>query len=140
VVTRRLVCAIALSTLGCVGPNPRWDGPDDAGDGVGGDDDDDDGDDGAGSGTTSSTDGSDELGTEGSWGGDEASSGGVPSTDDGAPSPMCNDDQTLCDGACKNSERDKHACGPECLDCVELLGEDAECRESECREDSSGRG
>jgi hypothetical protein len=129
-VTRGLPFGIALLTLGCVGPNPRWDGPDDAAEG--------DGDSStAASGSTASDEADAEDGTDG---GDDMSSTGIVQSNDTGEGPMCMPEHTLCNGMCKDTSKDRHACGVECLDCAAMLGMQAECKDGECRPDNSGPG
>lgn len=135
---RRALLWVLASSAACVGTNPRWDGTDDGDDeaAVGTSDD-------TAAGTTSADDGDDEASSssgvaESSWtGSDESSSGSLPSGDDG---PMCNAEQTVCNGECKNTSKDRKACGPECIDCTALYDKDATCMAGECRPDNSGPG
>lgn len=129
-----------LLVAACVGTNPRWDGVE-----AGGDDDgaastaeDDAADDGSSSGD--STAGESSGLAESTWIGDESSSS--PMADDDAM-PACPGDDLRCDGECKNVQKDKHACGPECTDCVALFDDDkATCVDSVCvdSDDNSGPG
>ena len=129
---------LAVLTAGCIATNPRWDRPDEAGDDAASSADDD-----AGETTGHGITGGDEAsssGLESSWtgSGDESSSGSMPSGDDG---PACEDGKTSCGGECKDTSKDRRACGPACLDCTqELDSEDAVCEQGECRSDNSGPG
>ncbi len=123
-------CAALWVFSGCVAVNPRWDGVD-----AGRDDDgaasapDDDG----GTDDATSDDGASSGIAESSWTGGESSSSAMATADDGPPT--CPRDDLLCDGVCKNVQKDKHACGADCTDCVVLFDDDkATCIEGECHE------
>ena len=51
---------------------------------------------------------------------------------DDPPPPACAPDEQLCAGVCTEIDHDKHACGPECIDCTELYGNTAQCHDGEC--------
>jgi hypothetical protein len=134
---RRCALLCALLGAGCVGTNPRWDEPDDGDDeaAVGTSDADTD----AGTTTEDASD-DDEASSgiaESSWTGTDESSSGSPSADDG---PVCEDGESVCAGECKDTSRDRKACGAACIDCTELYDKDATCEAGECRPDSSGPG
>lgn len=122
---------MVLFVAGCIGTNPRWDevetGRDD--DGAASAHDDDAGTDDGTTADDASTSGI----AESSWTGDGSSSSAMATADDGPPT--CPGDDLLCDGVCKNVQKDKHACGAECTDCVVLFDDDkATCIEGECHE------
>jgi hypothetical protein len=121
---RGALCTIALLLTACVGTNPRWDrtdvdgGRDDHADDVG---------DSVGetSGEVDTT-----ASAESSWtAGEDATT-----ADDGL---VCKPDEQVCAGECKKTMSDRHACGPDCVDCMDLHGSDAECRDGECRDGES---
>lgn len=71
---------------------------------------------------------------------DEGGADGAP-TDDGAPPsesggdpppPPCAPNEQLCAGVCTEIDHDKHACGPDCIDCTDLYGNTAKCEDGEC--------
>jgi hypothetical protein len=124
-----LACLLAA---GCVGTNPRWDGP--AGESVARDSDV-SSEDSAGT-TTTGIGTSAEL-TTGFASGDTSTTGVGPgdgSTTDGPPlhCPMLG--EVSCDGACRKIDSDKHYCGLLCTDCTEIYGDDARCEHGLCRD------
>lgn len=143
------LAVIGLLTLaaGCVGINPRWDGPvsesaaqdgDTTGDrGATG------GTDGASSESTSSGSGQ-IVGTESSTDSGTDSStddvAGESSSDDstGTPTPECPGMELVCDGECTDVSSDKRACGVECVDCTARFGSSAKCEQGECAPGGGG--
>jgi hypothetical protein len=125
-------------TAGCVATNPAWNPPGDADDdsAVGSTADEPDATSDAGD-TFDDADASSSGSAESSWTGPDETSSGSPGADEG---PLCEDGKTACDGECKDTSKDRKACGPACLDCDAMFGKDAECDAGECRADNSGPG
>lgn len=120
----------------CVATNPRWDGPPnesvarDSDDGL--DDAEASGfvDTGGPSGeATTAFGGTGELDTGDATTGPGAGPEPDPTTE---PPMMCPGMEQLCDGECRNVDKDKHYCGAECLDCDALFDGDGECRMGVC--------
>jgi hypothetical protein len=135
---RRAAGLFAAATAGCIATNPRWDGPDDAGDDAASTNDADADIESTSDGLTDGDEAS-SSGAESSWTGSGDASSSGDSTPSGDEDPPCDDGKISCAGECKDTSKDRHACGPACLDCtVELDSDDAVCEESECRTDKSG--
>ncbi len=136
------VRALFFATLvvgGCVGTNPRWDGP--AGETVARDSE--------ATTTESSSDASSDATSvmSGSASGSDASSAEASdsdassSADESSGGPMmCPMERWPCDGECKDVEKDAHFCSFMCVDCVEWLGEGAKCEHGLCVPKDGGPG
>lgn len=112
---------------GCAGTNPRWDGPRD--ETVARDTD-------AESSTSDTS-----VETDDSTASDPSTTEDAETTasDDGPttgdPPIECPGMRMLCDGVCRDTNKDETACGEACIDCTALYGmADGECRMGECRD------
>lgn len=140
---------MVMLAAGCIGTNPRWDGPGDESIA-------DDGDTTGARGATGGTDGAStesgipelddaagaesnmnessttESSTTGSSTMDEAGGESSSGESTGAPAPACPGMEIVCDGECHDVASDKRACGLDCIDCTELFGNQAKCEVGQC--------
>jgi hypothetical protein len=130
-VARGVANLVVLALVGCVGENPDWDRRTTEMSGSPTD--------GADTQADSSTESSSTDASESSGAPEGTSDGTSVGTSDGTSTepttgegPSCAAPAQLCNGVCSEMWKDKHACGPECIDCTELHGNTAKCKEGVC--------
>ena len=135
-VVRGIAAALGLCLApACVGTNPWWDRPEDAetsggtSDGGAGESEDESETSGPGRGVVDDGEVGDETTTD--TGGDDTTTD-TGGESEGPTPPVCEDHQAVCAGECKNIDKDKHACGIDCVDCTTLFGDDARCKQGAC--------